>query len=97
VVEALLAMAASDAANGRAFNVASGVGTSLIDVANQIVAIAGAGHVEHVAWPTLAEQIETGDFVADVSRAKRELGWKPVRDLVFGLGETVAHYRAAIS
>jgi nucleoside-diphosphate-sugar epimerase len=97
VVEALLAMAASDAANGRAFNVASGVGTSLIDVANQIVAIAGAGHVEHVAWPTLAEQIETGDFVADVSRAKRELGWKPVRDLVSGLGETVAHYRAAIS
>ena len=37
--------------------------------------IAGGGRIEHVAWPALAQQIETGDFVADISRAKRELGW----------------------
>ena len=28
--------------------------------------MAGGGRIEHVPWPTLAEQIETGDFVADV-------------------------------
>lgn len=97
VVDALLIMARADAANGRAFNVASGVGTSLIDVSNQIIRIAGGGHVQHVAWPALAEQIETGDFVADISRAKRELGWQPARALGPGLEETIAHYRAAIS
>jgi nucleoside-diphosphate-sugar epimerase len=97
VVDALLVMARSDLANGRAFNVASGVGTSLIDVSNQIIEIAGGGHVQHVAWPALAEQIETGDFVADISRARRELGWQPCRELRSGLEETIAHYRAAIS
>ena len=40
-------------------------------------AMAGGGRIEHVAWPPLAEQIETGDFVADISRIQRELGWEP--------------------
>ncbi len=95
VVDALVLMAGSDAANGRAFNGASGTGTRMIDVANRIISIAGGGRIEHVAWPALAQQIETGDFVADISRAKRELGWQPQRTLQAGLEETVAHYRGA--
>ena len=63
----------------------------------QIIAIAGGGRVEHVAWPALAEQIETGDFVADISRAKAELGWAPTHALRPGLEETIAHYRATAS
>jgi UDP-glucose 4-epimerase len=97
VVDALLALAASDTAHGRAYNVASGVGSRMIDVANDIVRIAGGGRVKHVEWPALAHQIETGDFVADISRAKRELDWAPTRTLRVGLEETIAHYRAAVS
>ena len=93
VVEALLALASSPHANGRAYNVASGVGTRLVDVAKQIIAIAGGGRIEHVAWPALARQVETGDFVADISRAQRELAWAPARALTSGLEETVRHYR----
>ena len=95
VVDALLVLGSSTDANGRAFNVASGVGTSLIDLANTIIALAGGGRVRHVEWPALAQQIETGDFIADLSRAKRELGWQPVRELRAGLEETIAHYRVA--
>lgn len=95
VVDALVILAVSDAANGRAYNIASGVGTRMIDVANEIVRLAGGGRVQHVPWPALAQQIETGDFVADISRAKRELQWHPVRSLAAGLEDTIAHYRAA--
>lgn len=97
VVDALVTMALAEAANGRAFNVASGVGTRLVDVAAEIIEIAGGGRVQHVAWPALAQQIETGDFVADISRAKRELGWAPSRALRPGLEETIADYRAGNS
>lgn len=97
VVDALVAMAASAAANGRVYNIGSGVGSRMIDVASDIVALAGRGHVQHVPWPPLAEQIETGDFVADISRADRELHWRPRRALRAGLEETIAHYRAAIA
>jgi nucleoside-diphosphate-sugar epimerase len=47
-----------------------------------------------VAWPPLAQQIETGDFVADVGRIRRELGWEPRVSLAEGLERTVAFYRA---
>lgn len=93
VTRALIELAESPRADGRVFNVGSGAGSRLVDVATRIVAIAGAGRVEHVAWPKLAEQIETGDFVADVSRMSRELGWTPAIDLERGLAETVEFYR----
>ena len=93
VVDALLAIATSPAADGRAYNVASGTGISLIDLAKQIIAVAGAGRIEHVEWPALARQIETGDFIADVSRIREELGWQPRIALGDGLAKTVAFYR----
>jgi UDP-glucose 4-epimerase len=95
VVDALITIAGSDAATGRVYNVASGVGTRMVDVANEIIGIAGGGRLQHVPWPALAEQIETGDFVADIARVRRELGWQPRRALRQGLEETIAHYRKA--
>jgi UDP-glucose 4-epimerase len=72
-VEALLALALGDAEG--AYNVGTGVGTPIVEMARTIVDIAGSGRVEHGEWPPLAERIETGDFVADVSRIRRDLGW----------------------
>ena len=57
--------------------------------------MAGGGRIERVPWPTLAEQIETGDFVADIARIQRELGWQPARVARRRVCErTVAFYRA---
>ena len=93
VVAALMKIAEAPAADGRAYNVGSGTGTKLVELAAQVIAIAGGGRIEHVEWPALAQQIETGDFVADVSRLQRELGWTPAIALRDGLEQTVAFYR----
>lgn len=90
LVSALVALADSPVSEGRAYNVGSGTGTPLIEMARAIIGIAGGGRVEHVAWPALAEQIETGDFVADISRIERDLGWRPLVALRDGLERTVA-------
>ena len=97
VVSALLALAASPAADGSAYNVASGTGTSMADVAAMLIEIVGAGRVAHVEWPPLAAQIEAGDFVADVSRIRRDLGWAPAIGLREGLTQTVSYYRSHAS
>jgi nucleoside-diphosphate-sugar epimerase len=63
-------------------------------MARAISAIAGGGRLETIAWPPLAERIETGDFVADIGRIRRELSWEPRVSLEEGLERTVAFYRA---
>lgn len=93
VTTALMAMAVSAAADGKVYNVGSGRGTALVDAAKMIVEIAGGGRIEHVAWPELASRVETGDFVADISRIESELGWRPAIALRDGLTQTVNFYR----
>lgn len=93
-VAALLKMAESPDSTGRIYNVGSGTGTPLVDMARAITAMSGSGRLEMVTWPPLAEQIETGDFVADIGRIRRELGWEPRVSLADGLERTVAFYRA---
>lgn len=93
---ALTRLADDEKADGRAFNVGSGRGTALIDMAKAIIGIAGGGHLAHVPWPRLAEQIETGDFVADISRIDREIGWRPATALRDGIERTVAFHRAQL-
>jgi UDP-glucose 4-epimerase len=90
VVDAMLLAGARADGDGRVYNIGSGVGTALVDAAHLIVSTAGAGHVEHVPWPAMVEEIDTGDFVADVSRAATELGWKPTATLADGLQRTIA-------
>jgi len=96
VVEALLLLGQCDAADGRIYNVGTGVGVRFVDMARAIVTAAGGGRLEHVPWPALARQVETGDFVADVSRIRLDLKWQPRVALDEGLRRTIAHYRAQV-
>jgi UDP-glucose 4-epimerase len=97
LVDALLLLGSSDKSDGGVYNLGSGTGTRMADVARLIVQITGGGRIEHVAWPPLAEQIETGDFVADVTRARDELGWSPRVALADGIERTVAFYRQHVA
>jgi UDP-glucose 4-epimerase len=69
----------------------------MIDMAGAVIELAGGGRVAHVPWPALAGQIETGDFVADISRVRAELGWAPAIPLRDGLQRTIASYRAHVA
>ena len=93
VTLALMTLGTAAAAAGRTYNVGSGVGTRMIDMARIIVDVAGRGRIAHVPWPPLAADLETGDFVADISRISGEVGWSPRISLRDGVERTVAFYR----
>ena len=97
VSAALVTLADARQSDGRVYNVGSGTGTRLVDMARRITEAAGGGRLELVPWPALDGQIETGDFVADISRIGRELGWRPVVPLDEGLQKTIAFYRAHVA
>lgn len=96
-IDAVLAVGAESATDGRTYNVGSGVGTSFVDMARAVVEIVGRGRVVFQPWPALDEQIETGDFVADSSRLTQETGWRPRTSFGEGLRRTVEAYRAHVS
>ena len=53
----------------------------------------GETKLKFVEWPADAKKRETGDFVADISKVKRELGWEPRYTLEDGLRETIQFYQ----
>jgi len=100
VVDALMLLGDVDraaAATNNVYNVGTGIGTAFVDMAKAIAHAAGGGRLEFVDWPPLAEQIETGDFVADISRIRGDLGWSPAVSIEEGLRRTVAFYRAHVT
>jgi len=98
VVDALVALGDPDTvATHDVYNVGTSVGTSISDMAAAIITAAGGGRIEFVDWPPLAEQIETGDFMADISRIRSDIGWSPRVPLEEGLRRTVAFYREHVA
>jgi len=88
VVQAnLLALKSSSAKPGQVYNIASGGTTSINELA---AATARWLHKEHLLPEHVAPR--KGDILAsraDISKARRELGYKPRFTLEEGLGETV--------
>ena len=93
VARALLAAGSDPRADGQVFNVGSGAGVSFKRMAELVIREAGGGEVQHLSWPPDAARVETGDFVADVSRIKEVIGWTPLTPLDEGLRGVVEQYR----
>jgi nucleoside-diphosphate-sugar epimerase len=93
VARALLLAATAERASGEIFNLGAGRSVTLQGAASRLVALAGAGRLEEVAWPEGALRVETGDFVCDVARIAERLGWRAEIDLDSGLGATLDAYR----
>jgi len=80
--------ATSPAAAGRVYNVASVAPTSLRVMAETVIETVGSGEMVGLPWPSDEAAVETGDYVADGTRARHELGWQPEVGLADGLRRT---------
>ena len=88
----LKAAAAPREAAGKVFNVGSGRPTSLLDLLLEINKILGTD-IEPILAAARAGDVR--DSLADISLARRGLGFDPAVNLSEGLRRTVQHYRAA--
>ena len=78
---------------GETLNIASGRGLPLITIVKEVVRLAGTGRIVHVPWPDTNKKIDVGDFIADVHKARRLIGWEASTPLKDGLAETIDFYR----
>jgi UDP-glucose 4-epimerase len=91
-VEAFLLAAASDAANGKVFNLGGDCVISLKALAEMLIEVNGGGHYDVRSFPPERKQIDIGDFYSDFTQISTALGWKPKVALREALSRTLAYY-----
>jgi UDP-glucose 4-epimerase len=76
------------------FNVGSGVGTSVHEMATLTLELAGrSAAIEEAPTPDRPAQQDVTHLVADIDRARSQLGWAPTVPLRRGLAELVETVR----
>lgn len=97
-VAALLMAGASEAANGKVYNLGSGEVVGLKVLAEMLAGIGNdmnlRGRYELVPFPPERKVIDIGDYYSNYSLISKELGWYPEVGLEAGLRNTVAYYLA---
>lgn len=88
-IEALRLCGDKPEALNATYNVARGTSIAIRDAVAIIRARTGAPPVEHLPWPPEYEAVESGDFVADVSKIRRDLGFVARYSFDEGLEETL--------
>jgi UDP-glucose 4-epimerase len=92
-VDALLLAGASEATNGKVYNLGSSEVVSLRRLAEMLVALHPDGVFELVPFPAERKVIDIGDYYGDFALFQAEVGWSPKVDLMQGLAQTLAYYR----
>ncbi len=94
VVDALLRCGFSPPARNEVFNISSGKSYSLREAVEMISRRVEGVAVTYEAWPAEYKAVESGDYLADISKARNKLGFAPTYDLPAGLERTLEQYWA---
>jgi UDP-glucose 4-epimerase len=93
-VDAMLAAAISEQANGRVFNLGGERAVNLRELADLLIkANGGEGHYEIRSFPANRQRIDIGDYYADYRCIAKTLGWQPRVHLQKGLALTLDFFR----
>ena len=92
-VEALVAAAVSPAAVGEILNVGHDRASTFLEVAELLREIVPGTRIEFTEFTPERKAQEPGDFVSDITKIRRLLGWEPKTGLREGLARTVDFYR----
>ena len=91
--DAFILAAFNDNIKNEIFNIGSGVGTTFKEMVESVVQLVGKGKVVYQPWPQDYLNVETGDYVTDISKISAMLDWKPVVNLKKGIQNTIEYYQ----
>jgi len=93
LVNVFILAAENEKSSGEVFNVGNNVGTKFRDMAKLIVEIVKSGRIEFVPWPENYINVETGDYITDITKVKKVLRWEPKISLTEGIALTYEYYK----
>ncbi len=86
----------NDNLNGQIFNIGSGKGISIVDTVRTIKKYVPQMKFELTDWPELEQNIETGDYVSDLTKIHKMSDWLPGTDIETGIRLTIKAYQKLI-
>ena len=92
LVDAMMKAAAADHLKHEVFNIGSGTGISFAEMVNIVVKTVGSGQIKHIEWPENYINVETGDYITDITKIKQMLEWSPKVSLEEGVYKTWKYY-----
>ncbi|MFN2623011.1 MAG: NAD-dependent epimerase/dehydratase family protein [Chthoniobacterales bacterium] len=95
-VDAFLLTAASPATNGQVYNLGGSEVIDLAGVAKLMVEVNGAGSFEVREFPADRRAIDIGDYYADFSKIRSQLGWEPKRTLRKTIENTLSYFQQSL-
>jgi UDP-glucose 4-epimerase len=95
-VDAFLMAAANPATNGQVYNLGGSEVIDLADLAKLMVEVNGSGSYEINEFPAERRAIDVGDYYADFSKIREQLGWKPKRSLRETIETTLRYFRETL-
>lgn len=90
-VDAIMGALTADDVEGKIFNIGSGKPISIRATVEMVTNLVGSGSPDFGALPYRSG--ESMSLYGDISRARRELDWRPTVTLENGLSKTIAWYR----
>lgn len=96
-VDAFLVAAASPSTNGQVYNLGGSEVVDLISLAKLMVEVNGSGNYEIRDFPADRRAIDIGDYYADFTKIRTELGWTPKRSLRETIESTLRYFRDSMA
>jgi UDP-glucose 4-epimerase len=93
VAEGIMSVALSSKTAGQVYNLGTGVGTPFIDMVLQVAKTIPGTEIQYLPWPQDRYFVETGDFIADISKITAATDWAPRTNLPEGIEKTIAYYQ----
>lgn len=84
-------LAVSPRSKGQIYNLGYGKGIKFTEMVNLIIKLSGKGRIRHIKWPKDDQEVETGDYISDISKIKKELGFSPKISFDGGILKTINH------
>jgi UDP-glucose 4-epimerase len=95
-IDAFLMAAASPSTNGQVYNLGGSEVVDLSRVAQLMIDVNGSGDYEIREFPPDRRAIDIGDYYADFSKIRTELGWTPQRTLRDTIESTLSYFRDSL-
>lgn len=88
LVEAFM-LCSKEKANGQIYNLGFGKGISFKGMVKLIQKTAGKGKLNYRQWPKDIKDVETGDYITDITKIKKELNFTPKVNFQKGIEKTM--------